>query len=266
MTPDEHKNAARELLEAEHTGIQIGLLTQRYPQMDMDDAYAIQKSIFEAKMAQGRRLVGWKIGLTSKAMQYALNIDVPDSGFLFDDMAFETGSTVPEGRFIQPRIEAEIAFVMKDAIGGERISRQDVIEATDYVCPSLEILDTRIVRMDKSTGASRKIFDTISDNAANAGFVLGHAHHQVDAFDLRRVGAIVARDGEVEETGLGAGVLNDPVESVVWLARRMASYGQHIDAGHVILSGSFIRPVECPAGTEIIADFGAFGEVSCSFE
>ena len=152
MTPDEHKKAARELLEAEHTGIQIGLLTQRYPQMDMDDAYAIQKSIFEAKMAQGRRLVGWKIGLTSKAMQYALNIDVPDSGFLFDDMAFETGSTVPEGRFIQPRIEAEIAFVMKDAIGGERISRQDVIEATDYVCPSLEILDTRIVRVDRLQG------------------------------------------------------------------------------------------------------------------
>ena len=259
MTPDEHKNAARELLEAEHTGIQIGLLTQRYPQMDMDDAYAIQKSIFEAKMAQGRRLVGWKIGLTSKAMQYALNIDVPDSGFLFDDMEFETAGTVPEGRFIQPRIEAEIAFVMKRAIGGKRISRQDVIEATDYVCPSLEILDTRVIRMDKNTGASRNIFDTISDNAANAGFVLGHKHHKVDAFDLRYVGAIVARDAEVEETG--AGVLNDPVEAVVWLARRMASYGQHIDAGHVILSGSFIRPIECPPGTEIKADFGDFGKV-----
>ena len=117
--------------------------------------------------------MGWKIGLTSKAMQYALNIDVPDSGFLFDDMAFETGSIVPEGRFIQPRIEAEIAFVMKRDIGGERISRQDMIDATDYVCPSLEILDTRIIRMDKDTGASRKIFDTISDNAANAGYILG---------------------------------------------------------------------------------------------
>ena len=265
MTPDEHKNAARDLLEAEHTGKQIGLLTQRYPQMDMDDAYAIQKSIFEAKMAQGRRLVGWKIGLTSKAMQYALNIDVPDSGFLFDDMAFETGSTVPEGRFIQPRIEAEIAFVMKDAIGGERISRQDVIEATDYVCPSLEILDTRIVRVDRKTGAIRKIFDTISDNAANAGFVLGNEHHQVDTFDLRRVGAIVTRDGEVEETGLGAGVLNDPVESVVWLARRLASYGQYIEPGHVVLSGSFIRPIECHTGANIFADFGAFGEVFIRF-
>ena len=265
MTPDEHKNAARELLEAEHTGIQIGLLTQRYPQMDMDDAYAIQKFIFEAKMAKGRRLVGWKIGLTSKAMQYALNIDVPDSGFLFDDMTFETGSTVPEGRFIQPRIEAEIAFVMKHAISGECISRQDVIEATDYVCPSLEILDTRIVRTDKRTGASRKIFDTISDNAANAGFVLGLERHEIDAFDLRRVGAVVFRNSQVEETGLGAGVLNDPVASVVWLARRMASYGQEIEPGHVVLSGSFIRPVECSPGSEIFADFGEFGKVFIDF-
>ena len=265
MTPDEQKIAARDLLNAEKTGLQIGLLSQRFPQMDMDDAYAIQKSIFEAKLAEGRKLVGWKIGLTSKAMQYALNIDVPDSGCMFDDMAFETGSIVPEGRFIQPRIEAEIAFVMKRDIGGESISRQEVIEATDYVCPSLEILDTRIIRIDKDTGASRKIFDTISDNAANAGFVLGHAHHKVDAFDLRRVGAIVARNGEVEETGLGAGVLNDPVESVVWLARRMAHYGQQIKAGHVILSGSFIRPIECPAGVEIAADFGDFGSVHIFF-
>ena len=265
MTPDEHKNAARELLEAEHTGIQIGLLTQRYPQMDMDDAYAIQKFIFEAKLAQGRRLVGWKIGLTSKAMQHALNIDVPDSGFLFDDMAFETGSIVPEGRFIQPRIEAEIAFIMKHSITGECISRQDIIDATDYVCPSLEILDTRIVRIDKSTGVSRKIFDTISDNAANAGYILGKERHKVNEFDLRRVGAIVSSNGQVEETGLGAGVLNDPVESVLWLARRMSRYGQQIKAGHVILSGSFIRPIECPSDTKIFADFGEFGQVETKF-
>ena len=265
MTPDEHKMAARDLLEAEKTGIQTGLLSKRFAQMDMDDAYAIQKSVFEAKLAEGRKLVGWKIGLTSKAMQYALNIDVPDSGFLFDDMAFETGSTVPEGRFIQPRIEAEIAFVMKDAIGGEQISRQDVIDATDYVSPSLEILDTRIVRVDRSTGASRKIYDTISDNAANAGFVLGKERHKVDEFDLRHVGAIVYRDGQVEETGLGAGVLNDPVESVVWLAKRMAIYGQQIEAGHIILSGSFIRPVECPYEAKIFADFGEFGQLEVGF-
>ena len=264
MTPEDHARAAEALLKAEETGQQIGLLTKQHPEMGLDDAYAVQKAIYRAKMAQGRHVIGWKIGLTSKAMQYALNIDIPDSGILFDDMAFDSGATVPKGRFIQPRIEAEIAFVMKDAIGGANLTRTDVLAATDYVAPSLEILDTRIVRQDPETGATRKVYDTISDNAANAGVVLGEARHPAD-IDLRWVGAIVSRDGEVEETGLGAGVLNDPVESVVWLARRMADYGQSIEPGQIILSGSFIRPVECPSGSHITADFGGFGSVAISF-
>jgi 2-oxo-hept-3-ene-1,7-dioate hydratase len=204
--------------------------------------------------------------LTSKAMQYALNIDIPDSGILFDDMLFDHESTVPAGRFIQPRIEAEIAFVLKAPLGGSDVTRDDVIAATDHVAPSIEILDTRIVRQDAETGAVRKVYDTISDNAANAGVVLGPQKHAIDNFDLRWVGAITSRNGEVEETGLGAGVLNDPVESVVWLARRMAQYGQSIEPGQIILSGSFIRPVECPSGTQILANFGPFGHVEVSFE
>ena len=265
MTPDVHAKIAEDLLEAEAKGEQIGLLTKEYPDMGMDDAYAIQSAILRAKIAAGRSVIGWKIGLTSKAMQYALNIDIPDSGILFDDMAFDNGATVPKGRFIQPRIEAEIAFVMKSAIGGKNVTRDDVLAATDYVAPSLEILDTRIIRQDKETGATRTVFDTISDNAANAGVVLGNARHAVDAYDLRWIGAITSRNGEVEETGLGAGVLNDPVDSVVWLAQRMAQYGQTIEPGQTILSGSFIRPVECPSGTEIVADFGPFGSVNISF-
>ncbi len=265
MTPEEHAKAADDLLGAEATGAQIGLLTRRHPEMGMDDAYAIQNAITRAKLAQGRSVVGWKIGLTSKAMQSALNIDIPDSGILFDDMVFDHGATVPKGRFIQPRIEAEIAFVMKSAIGGADVTRDEVLAATDYVAPSLEILDTRIVRVDAETGRTRTVFDTISDNAANAGVVLGAERHAVDAFDLRWVGAITSRDGAVEETGLGAGVLNDPVESVVWLARRMAQYGQSIAPGQIILSGSFIRPVECPPGVQIHADFGTFGTVDIAF-
>ncbi len=265
MIPLDHAQAAADLLAAEENGIQIGLLTKRFPDMGMDDAYAIQNAIYRAKLEQGRSVVGWKIGLTSKAMQYALKIDIPDSGILFDDMAFDHGSTVPKGRFIQPRIEAEIAFVMKSAIGGSEVSRADVLAATDYVAPSIEILDTRIVRVDAETGETRKVFDTISDNAANAGIVLGPQKHAPDAFDLRWVGAITSRNDEVEETGLGAGVLNDPVESVVWLARRMAQYGQSIEPGQVILSGSFIRPVECPSDSKILADFGAFGSVEIAF-
>ncbi len=265
MTPQDHARAAADLLQAEKTGTQIGLLTLRHPEMGMDDAYAVQGAIYDQKLTQGQKVIGWKIGLTSKAMQYALNIDIPDSGILFDDMLFENGATVPAGRFIQPRIECEIAFVMKSAIGGENVSRADVIAATDFVAPSIEILDTRILRADPETGKTRSVYDTISDNAANAGIVLGAERHAIDAFDLRWVGAISSRNGEVEETGLGAGVLNDPVESVVWLARRMAQYGQQIKAGQVILSGSFIRPVECPSGTEIHADFGAFGSVDINF-
>jgi 2-oxo-hept-3-ene-1,7-dioate hydratase len=265
MTPQDHIRAAQDLLEAERTGKQIGLLTRDHPDMGMDDAYAIQNAIYHAKIAQGRNVVGWKIGLTSKAMQYALNIDVPDSGILFDDMVFESGAVVPKGRFIQPRIEAEIAFVLKTSLGGDDVTREDVLAATDYVSPSIEILDTRITRVDPETGNTRKVFDTISDNAANAGIVLGAQRHAVDAVDLRWVGAITSRNGEVEETGLGAGVLNDPVESVVWLARRMTQYGQSIQPGQVILSGSFIRPVECSSGSEITADFGDFGHVDISF-
>lgn len=265
MTPQDHAQAAADLLDAEVSGKQIGLLTNRYPEMGMDDAYAVQNAIHRAKSELGQNVVGWKIGLTSKAMQNALNISIPDSGILFEEMVFEHGSVVPEGRFIQPRIEAEIAFVMKSAIGGSEVTREDVLAATDYVAPSIEILDTRIVRVDPQTRLPRTVLDTISDNAANAGVVLGPQKHAVDDFDLRWVGAIASRNGEVEETGLGAGVLNDPVESVVWLARRMAQYDQSIEPGQIILSGSFIRPVECPPQTEFHADFGPFGAVALSF-
>ena len=264
MTPSDVEKAAAALWQAEVSGVQTGLLSKAYPAMTMDDAYKVQAALIEKRRAAGHRVTGWKIGLTSKAMQYALNIDIPDSGVLMSDMHFEHGGEVPKGRFIQPRIEAEIAFVMKAPLRGN-VTRVEVIAATDYVAPALEILDTRILRVDPATKAARTIVDTISDNAANAGIVLGPERNTVDAFDLRWAGAIVARNGEVEETGLGAGVLNDPVEAVVWLARRMEQYGQRIEAGQVILSGSFIRPVECPAGSAISADFGPFGQVAIRF-
>lgn len=265
LTETEIEQAAQDLFLADENRAQIGLLTLRHPAMTMDDAYAVQAALVRRKLDAGRKVIGWKIGLTSKAMQYALNIDIPDSGVLLDDMRFENGATVPGARFIQPRIEAEIAFVMKAPLAGADVTRDDVIAATDHVAPSLEILDTRILRADPETGAVRKICDTISDNAANAGIVLGSEKHSVDALDLRWVGAIVTRNDEVEETGLGAGVLNDPVTGIVWLARRMSDYGLRIEPGQVILSGSFIRPVECPPGSRIHADFGAFGSVSCDF-
>ncbi|WP_298804666.1 2-oxo-hept-4-ene-1,7-dioate hydratase [uncultured Lentibacter sp.] len=264
MTPEEIRTAAKALFEAEQTGVQTGLLSSAYPDITMDDAYAIQAAFVALKQAAGVKPVGWKIGLTSRAMQMALGIDIPDSGILLEDMVFSNGARIPKGRFIQPRVEAEIAFVMNAPLKG-RVTRQEVIAATDYVAPSLEILDTRILRTDPATGQSRKIFDTISDNAANAGVVLGDGRFD-PAADLRWVGAIVAANGQVEETGLGAGVLNDPVQGIIWLAARMERYGQQIKAGQIILSGSFIRPLECPPDTVIEADFGPWGKVSCHFE
>lgn len=266
LTTQQLDQAAQDLHAAEVNGTQIGLLSLRHPDMDMDDAYAIQKRLAAHKLNAGRHVIGWKIGLTSKAMQSALNITTPDSGILFDDMAYASGCSIPQDRFIQPRIEAEIAFVMKSALGGENVTRDDVIAATDFVAPSLEILDTRVQRHDPETGKPRVIVDTIADNAANAGIVLGAQQHQINAQDLRWVGAIVTQNNEVVETGLGAGVLNDPIESVVWLARRMHAYDQHIEAGHVILSGSFIRPIECPHGSVVHADFGNFGQVDLRFD
>jgi 2-oxo-hept-3-ene-1,7-dioate hydratase len=266
MSLDAVAQAADALFQAEQTREQIGLLSLANPGMDMEDAYAVQAALVKRKCEDGATIEGWKIGLTSKAMQSALNIDIPDSGVLFDDMFFDNGGLVPNTRFIQPRIEAEIAFVMKDGLKGPDITREDVLEATDYVVASLEILDTRIVRKDPQSGQMRAVFDTIADNAANAGLVLGDKHHSVTDFDLRWIGAIVAKNGEVEETGLGAGVLNDPVMGIVWLANRLAQYGDAISPSDVVLSGSFIRPVEATPGSQITADFGDFGDVSISFE
>ena len=264
MTPEQIKKAAADLFQAEKTQKQINLLTADYPDMQMDNAYAVQKALVNLKTLGGCKITGWKIGLTSKAMQNALNINIPDSGILFDEMHFEDNSFVPKGRFIQPRIEAEIAFVMKDDLNGAA-SREQVLAATSHVCPSLEILDTRILREDPITKKTRTVFDTISDNAANAGIVLGTQKHDPGSVDLRWTGAICLRNGEVEETGLGSGVLNDPVMSIVWLSERLQAYGQSIRAGDVVLSGSFIRPIEARSGDQFHADFGSFGEVSIKF-
>ncbi|CAN7362232.1 2-oxo-hepta-3-ene-1,7-dioic acid hydratase [Bosea sp. LjRoot90] len=266
LSSDEISAAALSLDEAERTRQQTGLMSLRFPQMTMDDAYAVQAAWVERKRAAGRTIIGWKIGLTSKAMQYALDIDTPDSGVLFDDMRFDDGSNIPKDRFIQPRIEAEIAFVMKGDLQGPGVTVFDVLNATDYVVPALEILDTRILRVDPQTKKARTIVDTISDNAANAGIVAGGRAMRPDQVDLRWVGAIVSRNGQVEETGLGAGVLNDPARGIAWLANRLANYGGEIKAGQIVLAGSFIRPVEARHGDTITADYGPLGTVSCFFE
>ncbi|MEX0954419.1 MAG: 2-oxo-hepta-3-ene-1,7-dioic acid hydratase [Rhizobiaceae bacterium] len=266
LNAEEIDAAAADLFEAELRRSQIELLSMRHPGMTMDDAYAIQSALVKRKVEAGRRVIGWKIGLTSKAMQYALNIDIPDSGVLFDDMIFENNAEVPADRFIQPRVEAELAFVMKAPLRGPDVTPDDVLAATDHVIPALEILDTRILRADPDTKQARNMCDTISDNAANAGIVTGGQVIDPGEADLRWIGAIVSRNDVVEETGLGAGVLNHPARGIAWLANRLAEYGDDgIEAGQIVLAGSFIRPIEATQGSTIHADFGPHGSVSLRF-
>jgi len=265
MTAAEIAAAAEALFQAEETGRQIGLLSLAHPGMTMDDAYAVQKALVARRAAAGRRVIGWKIGLTSKAMQAALHIDIPDSGVLMDDMAFDSGAVIPRGRFIQPRVEAEIAFVMKAPLAGETVTRADVVAATDYVAPALEILDTRILRADPATGQTRKIFDTIADNAANAGIVMSAHPVRPDAVDLRWVGALLYRNDVIEETGLAAGVLDHPANGLAWLAARLSPWGEHLAAGEIVLAGSFTRIVAASPGDRFRADYGPLGTLTVNF-
>jgi 2-oxo-hept-3-ene-1,7-dioate hydratase len=265
LSAGEIGRAAEALDEAERTRSQIDLLSLQYPSMTMDDAYAVQSAWVGKKFAAGRKRIGWKIGLTSRAMQSALGIDTPDSGVLLDDMLFENGAVVPAGHFIQPRIEAEIAFIMKAPLKGPGIGIADVMDATDHVTPALEILDTRILRLDPETKKARTIVDTVADNAANAGIVIGGRAIRPDTADMRWMGAIVMKNGVVEETGLGAGVLNHPARGVAWLANRLAAYDESIEAGQIVLAGSFIRPIEATPGSTIIADYGPHGMINCHF-
>jgi 2-oxo-hept-3-ene-1,7-dioate hydratase len=265
LTSSEISGAAQRLHNAEKTRTQIRQLSLDHPGITIDDSYAIQKAWIEIKVAEGRIVRGHKIGLTSKAMQSALNIDEPDSGVLLDDMFFADGGLVPTARFIATRVEAELAFVMKTRLEGPDCTMFDVLNATDFVVPALEILDTRVERIDAATKATRKIFDTIADNAANAGIVLGGRPMRPLETDLRWVGAMCHRNGQLEETGLAAGVLNHPATSVAWLANKIAPHGLALEPGQVVLAGSFIRPIETRKGDTIQADYGPWGTVSCYF-
>ncbi len=257
--------AAERLHQAEQTRRQIRQLSIDHPAITIEDAYGIQRAWIEIKLAEGRIVKGHKIGLTSKAMQSALGIDEPDSGVLLDNMFFSDGGLVPSDRFIATRIEAELAFVMKHQLRGPDCTMFDVLNATDFVVPALEILDTRIERVDPVTKSTRKIFDTIADNAANAGIVLGGRPLRPLEADLRWIGALCYRNGQLEETGLAAGVLNHPATSVAWLVNKIAPLGLALQPGQVVLAGSFIRPIETRKGDTIQADYGPYGSVSCYF-
>jgi 2-oxo-hept-3-ene-1,7-dioate hydratase len=257
---------ARRLYTAEQERKPIRQLSLDYPDMTIDDAYAIQRTLVELKVADGRVVEGRKIGLTSKVMQRAVSIDEPDYGALFDDMFFQDGGHVPAGRFIRPRVEVELAFVLGEALRGPGVTLSDVMRATDYVRPALEILDARVQMSDPETGHLRTIVDTIADNAADAGLVLGGKQFGPHDADLRWVAALLMRNGTIEESGVSAAVLDHPANGVAWLANRLASHGVSLQAGEVILSGSFTKPVFAEPGDTFVADYGPHGTVSVVFD
>lgn len=256
---------AAELHQSEKTRIQIQHFSKRFPNITVQDGYAISRAWVKMKIAEGRVVKGHKIGLTSRAMQLSSQITEPDFGTLLDDMFFPEGSDIPTQRFIAPRVEVELAFILGKRLQGPNVTIFDVLAATDYVTPAIEIIDARIEQFDRETKVPRKVFDTISDNAANAGIITGGRPVKPDAVDLRWCGALLYKNGVIEETGLAAGVLNHPATGVAWLANKLAPFGEYLDAGEVVLGGSFTRPTPAVAGDTFHADYGPLGNVAFRF-
>lgn len=256
---------AARLDAAEKSGVQIGQFSREQPDMTIDDGYLIQRAWVANKIASGRKLIGHKIGLTSRAMQRSSNINEPDYGALLDDMLFANNADIPISRFIEARVEVELAFVLKDRLSGPNCTIFDVLKATDYIVPAIEIIDARIRRVDPETGVTRKVFDTIADNAANAGLVIGGNPVRPDAVDLRWISALIHRNGVIEESGVAAAVLGHPAMGVAWLANKLAPWGETLEPGEIILGGSFTAPVFASAGDSFHVDYGSLGSISVRF-
>lgn len=248
-----------ELFAASESRTTIPLLTARNPGMTVEDAYAVQGVWAKRRLAAGRKLVGHKIGLTSKVMQVATGISEPDYGVIFDDMVYENSSDIPHNAFSNVRVEVELAFVLGEPLRGPDVTLFDVLDATDYVVPALEILDSRIEMQ------GRTIVDTISDNAAMGAMVLGGNPTRHDTVDLRWVSALLYRNHIIEESGVAAAVLNHPATGVAWLANKLAGHGAGLDAGEIVLAGSFTRPMWVEKGDTVLADYGPLGTIACRF-
>ncbi|MBZ9750277.1 2-oxo-hepta-3-ene-1,7-dioic acid hydratase [Deinococcus sp. HMF7604] len=262
---DQLTTLAAQLEEAEASGAPLSPFSERFPGMTIADAYAVQRAWVAQKVVGGRRVTGHKIGLTSRAMQMASQITEPDYGALLDDMFFEPNGDIPLSRFVAPKVEVELAFLLKADLQGPQVTVFDVLRATEYVTPAAEIIDARIERISRATGKPRRVTDTISDNAANAGVIVGGRAVKPDDLDLRWAAALCIRNGVIEETGVAAGVLGHPAAGIAWLASRLAPHGEGLKAGELVLAGSFTRPVDIARGDVFTFDYGPLGTFSCRF-
>jgi 2-oxo-hept-3-ene-1,7-dioate hydratase len=258
LSEQERHACAEKLAKADTNRSVITQPSQTYPAMDIEDAYAVQMQWAKLRQAAGARIIGHKIGLTSRAMQMASKISEPDYGHLLDDMLYADGATISVSRFINPRLEVEIAFVLGQSLKGPGIQVHDVLRATEFITPAMEIIDYR-------TEVPRAITDTIADNAAAAGIVIGGRVMRPLDVDLRWIGATLSKNGGIEESGVSAAVLGHPAAGVAWLCNKLASLDTGLVAGEIILSGSFTRPVSVSAGDVIHADFGSLGALAVRF-
>ena len=260
---------AAELHQSEKSRVQIEHFSKRHPGMTVDDGYRISRAWMQLKFAEGRRMIGHKIGLTSRAMQVSSQIDEPDYGTLLDDMLYTCTPgqvlDIPHRNFIAPRVEVELAFVLKKPLRGPDVDIAQVLDATEYVTPAIEIIDARIEQFDRHSKAMRKVYDTISDNAANAGIVVGAARVDPHTTNLPWCGAILRQNGVVEETGLAAGVQGHPAIGIAWLANKLAPWGEHLQAGEIVLAGSFTKPAPAKVGDVFEADYGPLGKLEFRF-
>jgi len=250
---------ARMLLEAEETRKPIPPLTESDPGISLDEAYHIQLQVMEIKKSHGQVVVGKKIGITSLAMQNMLGVKEPDYGHILDGMVAMAAEKIQRADLIAPRVEGELAFVLKDDLKGPGVTLAEVIRCSEGVIPSLEIIDSRIVDW------RIKLPDTVADNASSARIVLGGTITPIKMLDLRTVGMVLEKNGEVATTAAGAAVLGHPAQAVAWLANRLAAYGMSLRKGEVILSGSLTGAIPVAAGDFVRADFGQLGDAKIKF-
>lgn len=258
MDDNTRAHAAERLLAA-YDGGPIPPLTATYEGMALDDAYAVQQLQISALLERGRTIKGHKVGLTSAAMQKLLGVSEPDYGHLLDDFFYLEHMPIPSSRFLQARIEPEVAFVLKKPLQGPGVTVSEAISAVDYVLPALEIVDSRIENWKIG------LFDTIADNASSAAVVLGSMPTPLADVDLRLMGAVMHKNGQVAGTGAGGAVLGSPINSLVWLANTVGARGVVLDAGHVILPGAVCAMVPVAAGDTVTATFAGLGSVTARF-
>ncbi|WP_270179973.1 2-keto-4-pentenoate hydratase [Alkalihalobacillus sp. CinArs1] len=256
---DEVNQLSLHLQEAEKKLVGVRALTELKEDLNIDEAYQIQMATIQNKLESGASIVGKKIGLTSIAMQELLGVDEPDYGHLLNTMVVDNGGSIDQQRVLQPKVEGEIAFILKDELQGPDITIEDVIKATDYVVSAIEIVDSRIADW------KIKLQDTIADNASSGLYVLGEKKVSINEVDLQEINMELYKNGELMNTGKGSAALGHPANCVAWLANKMAMYNQSLKPGEVILSGALSAAINGEPGDEFLVKMEQLGKVSVRF-